>query len=306
MASHPRLCWNSKSRKHSDVPCTRPVLVTEYCSFHNKNPRPFIKAINLSVLTRKNKARLERFIKLVAFKVGLMQSKRQGHGSLCPALANNATELASMEPVDTIPIPFRFSFLEAKNIWLFDIRSLLQERKRLENTSFNNPYTSIPISSATLIRLQLHMEWLQERNYSLSNGTPELSQPYQQKIVELCFLIDSHGYLTNVAWFHLNSIPLIHRFIDKLDDLWTTRLGLTNATKLLIYPEWDIAAHNVCPLVRTINLTSAMNQLTTFLLTFVKAAPLKENRALAAVYILTALTYASDGARKAFPWLRNM
>jgi len=306
MASHPRLCWNSKSRKHSDVPCTRPVLVTEYCSFHNKNPRPFIKAINLSVLSRKNKARLERFIKLVAFKVGLMQSKRQGHGSLCPALANNATELASMEPVDTIPIPFRFSFLEAKNIWLFDIRSLLQERKRLENTSFNNPYTSIPISSITLTRLQLHMEWLQERNYSLSNGSPELAQPYQQKIVELCFLIDSHGYLTNVAWFHLNSIPLIHRFIDKLDDLWTTRLGLTNATKLLIYPEWDIAAHNVCPLVRTINLTSAMNQLTTFLLTFVKAAPLKENRALAAVYILTALTYASDGARKAFPWLRNM
>jgi hypothetical protein len=150
------------------------------------------------------------------------------------------------------------------------------------------------------------MEWLLERNYSLSNGSPELAQPYQQKIVELCFLIDSHGYLTNVAWFHLNSIPLIHRFIDKLDDLWTTRLGLTNATKLLIYPEWDIAAHNVCPLVRTINLTSAMNQLTTFLLTFVKAAPLKENRALAAVYILTALTYASDGARKAFPWLRNM
>ena len=236
-----------------------------------------------------------------------MQSSRQGHGSLCPALANNTTELASMEPVDTIPIPFRFSFLEAKNVWLFDIRSLLQERKRLENTTFHNPYTSIPITPATVIRIQKHIEWLLQRNYTLdTNGSIELSQPYQQKIVELCFLIDSHGYLTNVNWFHFNSIPLVHRFIDKLDDLWTTRLGLTNATKLLIYPEWDIASHNLCPLVRTINVTSAMNQLTTFLLNFVKAAPLKENKALAAVYILTALTYASDGARKAFPWLRNM
>jgi len=305
MAAPPRLCWNSKSRKHPDVPCTRSVVSADYCSFHNKNPRPFIKAINLSVLSRKNKARLERFIKLVALKSGLLQSKRQGHGSLCPALANNTTELASMEPTDTIPIPFRFSFVEAKNIWLFDIRSLLQERKRVENTLFHNPYTSIPISAQTLIRIQKHIEWLLQRNYNLDNtGSTELSQPYQQKIVELCFLIDSHGYLTNVSWFHFNSIPLVHRFIDKLDDLWSTRLGLTNATKRLIYPDWD--THNLCPLVRTINVTSAMNQLMTFLLTFVRAAPLKENRALAAVYILTALTYASDGARKAFPWLRNM
>jgi hypothetical protein len=210
-----------------------------------------------------------------------------------------------MEPVDTIPIPFRFSFLENQNVWLFDIRSLLQERKRVGNTSFHNPYTSIPISPSTLIRIQKHIEWLLQRNYTLdTNGSTELVQPYQQKIVELCFLIDSHGYLTNVNWFHFNSIPLVHRFIDKLDDLWTTRLGLTNATKRLIYPDWD--THNLCPLIRTINVTSAMNQLMTFLLTFVRAAPLKENRALAAVYILTALTYASDGARKAFPWLRNM
>ena len=306
MASQTRLCWNSKSRKHSDVPCQRSVVGTEYCSFHNKNPRPFLKAIDLSVLTRKQRARLARFIHLCAFKTGLKQSNRQGQGSLCPALATNATELASMEDVATIPIPFRFSFLENQKVWLFDIRSLLQERKRLENSPFVNPYTSLPISALTVLRIQKHIEWLLQRRYSLDNGSLEPSQPYQQKIVELCFLIDSHGYLTNVAWFHFNSIPLVHRFVDKLDDLWTTRLGLTQATKLLIYPEWDIESHNVCPLIRTINVTSAMNQLITFLVTFVKSAELKENRALAAVYILTALTYASDGARKAFPWLRTM
>jgi hypothetical protein len=212
-----------------------------------------------------------------------------------------------MDPVITIPAPFRFSFLEAKNIWLFDIRSLLQERKRVEANAFNNPYTSTPISSATLVRLERHMEWLVERGYPLTDtNSAELDQPYKQKIVELCFLIDSHGYLTNVSWFHLNSLSLVHRFVDKLDDLWMHRLGLTDATKLLIYPDWDLASDNLCPLIRTKQLNSALNQLYSHLLLFVKAGGLKENRALAAVYVLTALTYVSDGAKKAFPWLRNM
>jgi hypothetical protein len=310
MSSIPmRLCWNNKSRQHSDVPCLRNVVNGDYCSFHNKNPKPFAKAIDLSVLTRKQKARLERFIQSCRIKVGLKQSYRQGHGAKCPALANNTTELASMEPVATIPGPFRFSFVEANSIWLFDIRSLLQERKRVENNPFQNPYTTNLISSSTVVRIQKHIEWLLERRYSLENGTSDLAQPYQQKIVELCFLIDSHGYLTNVAWFHLNSVAKVQRFAAVLDLLWTEKLGLTLETQRLIYPEWNASnASNdsLCPLIRTNQLGSALNQLLTRLLVFVKAGGLKEHRALAAVYTLTALTHVSSGARKAFPWLYEM
>ena len=300
-----RSCWNSKSRQHSDVQCLRSVVNGDYCSFHAKNPKPFAKGINLSVLSRKQKGRLQRFIQLCRIRVGLQQSYRQGHGAKCPALANNATELASMEPVITIPGPFRFSFVEAKNIWLFDIRSLLQERKRVENNPFLNPYTTNPISSATVVRIQQHIEWLLERRYSLENGTADLAQPYQQKIVELCFLIDSHGYLTNVAWFHMNSVARVQRFAAVLNMLWTEKLGLTLETQRLIYPDWN-ATGTLCPQIRTNHLGSALNQLLTRLLVFVKAAALKEHRALAAVYTLTALTHVSGSARKAFPWLYEM
>ena len=301
-----RSCWNSKSRQHSDVQCLRNVINGDYCSFHTKNPKPFAKGVNLSVLSRKQKARLQRFIQLCRIKVGLKQSYRQGHGAKCPALANNTTELASMEPVITIPGPFRFSFVEAKNIWLFDIRSLLQERKRVESTPFLNPYTTHPISSSTVSRIQKHIEWLLERRYSLENGSADLAQPYQQKIVELCFLIDSHGYLTNVAWFHLNSVGKVQRFAAVLDLLWTEKLGLTLETQRLIYPDWNVATGTLCPPIRTNHLGSALNQLLTKLLTFVKAGVLKEHRALAAVYVLTALTHVSGSARKAFPWLHEM
>jgi hypothetical protein len=303
MTSPVRSCWNSKSRNHPDVACLRPVQNGDYCSFHVKNPKPFSKAIDLSVLTRKQQARLERFIAACKFKIGLKQSTRQGHAALCPDLATNPTELASMEPVLTIPKPFRFSFIEAKKLWLFDIRSLLQERKRVENNPFQNPYTFCPIVPNTLLKLQKQIEWLLSRRYTLQIGTNSLEQPYQQKIVELCFLIDTHGYLTNVAWFHFPSVSRICRFTDILDVLWTERLGLTNEMRRQIYPAWT---HELCPLIRTHQLSSALNQLLTFLLTFVKAAPLKEHRALAAVYVLTALTYVSDSARKAFPWLREM
>ena len=300
MASQTRLCWNSKSRKHSDVPCTRTVVNGDYCSFHNKNPRPFVKAIDLSVLSRRNKARLQRFFVKAALMMGLKQSERQGYASINHTLANNETELASMDQVSSVPIPFRFSFVEAKNIWLFDIRSLLQERKRLEDKAFHNPYTSVPIDSRTLVRLEQHMEWLVERGYPLTDSsTSDLEQRYQQKIVELCFLIDSHGYLTNVSWFHLKSLTDVHEFTEALDEIW---VDLPLDTRRLIYPGSE--AEILCPLIRSKQLTSALNQLYTPLLAFVKAAELKENRALAAIYVLTALTYVSSGARKAFPWLR--
>ena len=160
-----------------------------------------------------------------------------------------------------------------------------------------------------MVRIQKHIEWLLERRYSLENGTADLAQPYQQKIVELCFLIDSHGYLTTVAWFHLNSVARVQRFVDILNMLWSEKLELTGETQRLIYPEWNVANVGIgtlCPQIRTNHLGSALNQLLTKLLTFVKAAPLKEHRALAAVYTLTALTHVSGSARKAFPWLHEM
>jgi hypothetical protein len=97
----------------------------------------------------------------------------------------------------------------------------------------------------------------------------------------------------------LKSLTDVHEFTEALDEIWA---DLSLDTRRLIYPGSE--AEILCPLIRSKQLTSALNQLYTPLLTFVKAAELKENRALAAIYVLTALTYVSSGARKAFPWLR--
>ena len=259
----------------------------------------------MTKLSKRRITRLKRFAQLCRLKVGLIGSRRQGLALHDISLANNDTELASMEPIDTICKPFRFSFLENGHLWLFDVRSLIAERRRTE-LAFSNPYTSIPVPAATLLRLRAHIEWLTNRHYPLELEGSVLESPCQQKIVELCFTIDSHGYLTNVVWFQLPSISTVHRFIDTLDDLWSQRLGLTNSQRHTIFPAWDATDTNLVPLIRSNHLPSALNQLITFLLVFLKGAPKKEDRALAAVYVLTALTHVNASARQAFPWLHAM
>jgi len=240
-------------------------------------------------------------VQLCKFKIGLIQAKRQGLASNDPTLANNSTELASMDPVDTILKPFRFSFLENGHLWLFDIRSLLAERKRVEN-AFNNPYTSLPIVAGTLLQLRGHIEWLRRRRYLLDATDVQ----EEHKIVDLCYTIDSYGYLTNVNWFKFPSIAVMHRFIDTLDELWAHRLGLTNQQRFTIFPDWDSLEGHLTPLIRSNHLPTALNQLYTFLFVFIRAAANKEDRVLASVYVLMALTHVSQGARQAFPWLHNL
>ena len=257
----------------------------------------------MTALSKRRISRLKRFVILCKFKLGLISARRQGFASNDSTLANNNTELASMEPLDTIFKPYRFSFLENGHLWLFDVRSLIAERNRIESV-FHNPYTSLPIAASTLLRLRAQIEWLRQRHYMIDAAVPESQD--QQKIVELCITIDSYGYWTNVNWFKFPSIAVIHRFIDTLDELWMQRLGQTNAQRFTIFPGWDSTEGNLVPLIRTNHLPNAMNQLCTFLLVFLKAAAIREDRVLAGVYVLMALTHVNAGARQAFPWLHTI
>ena len=302
-----RSCWNIKSRPHPDTGCTRNATHGDFCSLHFKNPRRFAKPVDLMLLRPKQVDRLRRFLNRCRIKMGLIRCGRQGFAASLTTLANNATELISMEDVSSIPVHFRFSFPESTHMWLFDIRSLVQERQRLTEAgkAFKNPYTSKPLSPETLESIQKHVHWLHSRRYILTADTIE-HVSYEQKVVELCFLIDSHGYLTNIRWFLTMSLPSIHRFTETINDLWTESLGLTDQERLAIYPEWPTNTTYLIVPYQTMNLTKAMDHLITALITFLKAGTVRESRGLAAVYIITALTTVSPGARRAFPFLQEM
>ena len=295
-----RPCWNSKSRTHPDTCCKRPATFGDFCSFHYKNPRRFEHPLDLpTLLTRRKTSRLQRFIALCRTKIGLRAAKRQGPAFKQTSLANNPTELASMDPLTSIWPPYRFSFIEGTNIWLFDVRSLLTEKKRLGEKPFTNPYTSVPISSQTLTRLQEHVQWLTRRRYSFDSTVLEgvLVQTHVQKIVELCLLIDSHGYLTNVAWFELATVPKVQQFVAYLNYQWS-ELPLTTQRTFVTSPQTTLITFHSTP-----HTANALNQVYTKLIEFLTNIPLKEDKAIATVYILRAIVQVSGPARLAFPWL---
>lgn len=295
-----RPCWNSKSRTHPDVCCKRPATFGDFCSFHYKNPRRFASPIDLStLLTRRKKSRLQRFVALCRTKIGLRAAKRQGPAVHETNLANNPTELASMDPLFTVWPPYRFSFVEGTNIWLFDVRSLLAEKRRLDDKPFANPYTSVPISSSILTRLQTHVQWLTRRGYSFDSTILDgvLVQSHLQKIVELCLLIDSHGYLTNVAWFELGTVPKVQQFVNYLNYQWS-ELPLTSQRAFVPTTQATLVTFHSTP-----HVSNALNQVYSKLIEFLTNIPLKEDRAIATVYILRALVQVSSGARTGFPWL---
>ena len=294
-----RPCWNSKSRTHPDTCCKRPATFGDFCSFHYKNPRRFVSPVDLTVLTKRKKSRLQRFIALCRTKIGLRGFRRQGPAFQQTGFANNPTELASMDPLTTVWPPYRFSFIEGTNIWLFDVRSLLTEKRRLGEKPFANPYTSIPISSQTLTRLHAHVQWLTRRRYSFDATVLEgvLVSSHVQKIVELCLLIDSHGYLTNVAWFELATVPKVQQFVNHLNLQWS-ELPLTTQRTFVPTPQSTLVTFHT-----TVHTANALNQVYTKLIEFLTNIPLKEDRAIATVYILKAIVQVSAGARTAFAWL---
>jgi len=102
------------------------------------------------------------------------------------------------------------------------------------------------------------------------------------------------------------SLPSIHRFTETINDLWTESLGLTDEERLAIYPDWQTNSTYLIIPYQTMNLIKALDHLLTSLITFLKAGTLRESRGLAAVYIVTALTTVSSGARRAFPFLQEM
>jgi len=291
-----RTCWNYKSRGHPDVPCTRETLFGDFCSYHTKTPHRFSTSNHVKRLSKKKKDCLRRFVRLCRTRIGLLSARRQGP----VAPFTNQTELITLEPVETIYPPYRFSFCEKGLFWCFDIRALLRGRK--EGTPLCNPYTLSVLSEGTLDKIQAHVQWLNRRRYRLEYMLNE-SSTCQQRITELCLLLDSHGYWTNVDWFCSMTVPLVHEFANRLDSLWIEELGLTDTQRQTIYPLWTPDRTYLVPLLRGRHRGPLLDQFLTFLFIFLRAAPERESRTLACVYVLKALASINSRVQHSYPWL---
>ena len=97
--------------------------------------------------------------------------------------------------------------------------------------------------------------------------------------------------------FELATVPKVQQFVNYLNYQWS-ELTLTTQRAFVPSPQTTLVTFHTTP-----HTANALNQVYTKLIEFLTNIPLKEDRAIATVYILKALVQVSGSARTAFPWL---
>lgn len=301
-----RLCLNIRSRAYPDVQCKSIATYGDYCSRHHKKPVRFVKnAKKIDISHTSTNIDAAKIIQRWSRKcMALHTSRRQGPAANCLDVSENKTELYSMDKLSTIPKLYIWSYSdEKKHIWCFDIRIF----SHLASHGLKNPYTQLPLHGIALERLEKRLNWLKSKGYAtifVNDTEMTAEQQFNQRLLDVFMKMDFLGYHSVTEWFSNLNLEGHVKFYRELYDLWNYRLGIDGATKAAICPGLDeimkydpfrFRAQREVRWWKKLNL-DCIDAL-------VSRSPEKTNRALGAMYSLTALTKVSGEARDAYNWL---
>ena len=311
-----RKCSNIKSRKLPDAQCELSATYGEFCSRHWKHPRRY-DAIKSSPSTPmppsmreiQSAIRLQKFWRI---RSPYLQFRRQGPGVFCRTASKNDTDLYTLDPIQTIPKLYYFSFSDLRKcIWSFDIRTLAQLQSMGELKT--NPYTRHELSEDILKKVRGRLTWLRARKYSVFYpiGTDLTSeQIWRQKILDYFMKIESYGYYVSCDWFIEMSIEDHKKFYTTLYVNWFHRIGLTHVQRERIVPKY-LSTHK--KLFRyspesfggyrthTKHWWEKLNL--SLIGAFLTRPPDKEDMKLGAMYCVMGLVAVNDKAAEVFDWL---
>ena len=219
-----RFCSNIKSKRHPDVRCPYRATKGEFCGFHEKNPCIFIPKtppLQPSKIENYYAYKIQHFWK--RYK-GLHYYRVQGPAYNDPSLANNDCDVYSFEPTTTIPRMYRWSYADShKNIWMFDMRTLLTLYEKNSEPVLQNPYTRENFPEPYIENFRRRILFLRNHKYVLSYNVNQDMTPDQlwhQRILDVIMKLDGLGFHTCVSWFEdLTSSDLL-KFYIVLYELW--------------------------------------------------------------------------------------
>lgn len=311
-----RVCASIRSKKHPDQRCPFSATAGEFCVRHSKTQTRFQEKSQGSDSPRLSPGKSEIVKQIVCWwrqLAGLHRFRAQGPAVSSPSVAENETDIFSLDPTDTIPLLYRWSYADNnKHIWLFDIRSLSMSRG--ENNTIMNPYTREAIQGTHLTSFHKRCNWLREKKYCLVHTadqelTPE--QLWHQKVLDVTMKYDVLGYHTCINWFEELSGPQLNLFYVELWELWFYRLQLSNTVKNQVVPNWNRTETLLFKWqpheVRTrLDRKWWQKHILELLNRLVSSAELKEHKTLGALYGMTAFAIVSPRVRQHYPWLVEM
>lgn len=310
-----RRCANVKSQKHPDVRCPCPATQGEFCARHSKHPKrfkeksPLITAETLifNRLDHDSATLIQKIWRGYCIRIRFL---RQGPAACLPSLSNNNTDVYTLEPVDQIPILYRWSTVDSKkNIWLFDIRTLGMLHQQENFRTLSNPYTREPFSENTMQEYLKRVEWLRSKKYYVFHNdneqvlTPE--QAWHQRVLDVFLKLDMLGYYTSLKWFEDLSVRQLCKFYFELYELWFFRIGLSAEQKSALCPGWQdhIFRHNPFEFSLRRDLKAVRTILLDHIEHLITKGGDKQTRALGAMYVMTAFALASSQVHEHYEWL---
>ncbi len=230
----------------------------------------------------------------------------QGPAIYNHTLCNNVDDFLTTERMNEIDYYFFISYKDNDGfIYGFNIISLYN---LIIKDNFTNPYTRNPFSEqfiSTIKKRTIYNKILGKINHSINEQTQY--QTIDQKIVGLFQKMDNLGNYTQSEWLTKLPIFKLKRFIIELYDIWNYRAQLTQDVKLLICPPngnpFASIPLQTIELNTNINISLLKHYCYIIIHLFIHSAILRENQALGAIYVLSALTMVNPETAEALPWL---
>jgi hypothetical protein len=311
-----RKCANVKSKRHPDVQCPNIVMDGDFCAKHCKRPHRYVASPELRIpyATRQYGSAIRKIQKWWRLYYALYSLRKQGPTLFLRSLAQNETEVYSMEPIGKIPKLYFFSYKDTqKHIWAFDIRSLSHSLN--EGRGLTNPYTREPFPQASMQKVRERIAFLRKRKYPilyLSTNTAETLTPEQiwnQKVLDVFMKLEALGYSAACAWFNSLNLADHQDFYRGVYELWDWRLGLSSSEKESIVPFHSRGQQRLFRNLPEIvtkenhNLKWWQKHNLNLIVSLITRSTDKTRQALGATYVIMGLVQVSDDAAEAYPWV---
>jgi hypothetical protein len=302
-------CISVKSKKNITDQCNYKATRGDFCTRHTTSRIVWTNSPVYSFTQKKKSARdiLYRFW----ITYGRPYMRRQmGPCTLLPEIAENESDLLTLQPVEEIPFVYRFSYIELNHAWLFDIRFLIKLMSYGE--VLKNPFTQSPLTQEILQIFKNRFEFLRFRGISIlyvEDGELSAEQIWNQKVLDVFLKMNSLGFAVNILWFDMMTETTHRRFYKLLFNLWTYHLALSEEQKEIMVPGHSSGRS---PLFRwTPEIITVIPQGIKWwrkqTLTLMKAFLFREQDPITqssnVITVLTALANCHRHVAEAFPWL---
>jgi hypothetical protein len=231
------------------------------------------------------------------------------------SICTNDMDFYTMDDMTEIPTSQFYSYKDEDGfVYGFNILSIynliMKDSERPKNPYNRNEFSNkIKDDIRRIIKISRMMKVPIE--IEIKQETMDPRKRMEMKILELFQLMNSYGNYSNSEWFINLSRNEHIRFARELVDIWNYRAQLTLSKKIEICPPHGMPFlgtpyHiNVATNVNMNNLTNdtVMRFNVQIIENLIRTSIDNDNKALGALYVLSALTLVSNEARNAMPWL---